>query len=447
MRPLKILAFALLLTATFASTSALAQERLSLLRDEETEQILKTFARPIFEEAGLSSSTVRFILVRSDDLNAFVAGGQNIFVNTGLILDTKNPEELAGVIAHESGHIAGGHLFRTQEVVDDLSLQAMLANILGAAAAVGTKSGGAGMAIGSAGSDLTMRMLLRHSRVQETSADQAGVRYLQGAHLPVTGFLSFMEELSSQELLPESQQSEYVRTHPMTRDRIDFLENTVKNAKGGGSVPPEWVDLHARMKAKLLGYLWPDRALQDRGDSVASRYGRAMAHYRKGKTAEALTLLDGLIAQEPDNPYFHELKGQILFESGQIDAAAAVYARATQLAPQSGLIRTAYAHALLESKTDAQKNTAEAIRQLEQALRSEPRSAEAHRMLAIAYGRQGNEGTSRLHLAEEAYLTGKNAFAKTEARMAMEKLKKGSPGWLRAQDIVEAVNKRPKKKG
>lgn len=444
MRPLNIIAFAFLLTLlTFSSADA---QRMSLLRDEETEQMLKTFARPIFEEAGLSVSTVRFILVRSDDLNAFVAGGQNMFFNTGLLLDTKNPDELIGVIAHESGHISGGHLFRTQEVIDDLSMQAMLANIIGIATAAGAGSGEAGMAIGSAGNELTMRMLLRHSRVQETSADQAGVRFLQGARLPVGGFLSFMEKLSSQELLPDSQQSEYVRTHPMTRDRVEFLENAVKETKSTGTVPPEWVKMHARMKAKLLGYVWPDRALQDRGDSIESRYGRAMAQYRKGKPVEALALLDKLISEEPSNPYFYELKGQVQFENGQIDPAAASYARAVEFAPQSGLIRVSYAQALLESKTNAAKNIDIAQKQLQRALDTEPRLSEAHRLLAITYGRQGQEGMSRLHMAEEAYLLNKNDFAKREASMAKEKLAKGSPGWLRAQDIIEAIKRRPKKK-
>lgn len=443
----RLLPSAVVLLGLLATAPAGAQG-LSLLRDEETEQTLRTFARPIFEEAGLSASSVRFIIVRSDDLNAFVAGGQNIFVNTGLILQTKNPDELIGVLAHESGHIAGGHLFRTQEVIDDLSLQAMLANIIGIAAAAGARSGEAGMAIGSAGNTITMRQMLRHSRVQETSADQAGVRFLEGAQLPVGGFLSFMEKLSSQELLPESQQSEYVRTHPLTRDRIDFLENEVNKAKskdkGQGQLPAGWTELHARIKAKLLGYLWPDRALQDRGDSVASRYGRAVANWRKARNTEAIAILDTLIAEQPKDPYFQEQKAQIQFEMGRIDDAAATYRTAVSLAPNSGLMRIAYARALLESKKDIKANNAEAVRQLQLSMGPEPRQAETHRLLAIAYGRNGDEGMSRLHMAEESLLRGKTDFAKKEADLARQKLAKGSPAWLRSQDILEAVRQRKK---
>src|SRR5690606_22011049 len=212
---------ALLLVAAL-SAPALA-DGMKIIRDEEIEQALKTFARPVQVEAGLSPQAVSFILIEDDELNAFVAGGQNIFVHTGLLLKSKNAAEVTGVLAHETGHIAGGHLFRAQEAVDDLSIQPMLANIIGVAVAIGTKSADAGLAVSSAGQSMALRTILRHTRIQETAADQAGVRFLQDARLPVSGLLGFMETMESQELLPESEQSAYVRTHPLTRDRVDFL--------------------------------------------------------------------------------------------------------------------------------------------------------------------------------------------------------------------------------
>jgi predicted Zn-dependent protease len=438
----RLLAIFILMAAFFVPPqSALAG--ISVIRDEEIEQTLKTFARPIFQEAGLSPQTVRFILVDDSNLNAFVAGGQNIFINTGLILETKNPAELIGVIAHESGHISGGHLFRTAEAIEDMTFQTMLANIIGIAAGAGAQSGDVGMAVGSAGSEMAMRMLLRHSRVQEASADQAGVRFLKGAGLPLDGFLSFMEKLSSQELLPESQQSEYVRTHPLSRDRVDFLENTVAQEKDRqGAAPPEWDGLHTRMKAKLLGYLYPDRALMsDKGNSIEAQYARTIATYRKGKNPEALAMIDGLLKSEPRNPYFHELKGQILFESGKAADALTPYKTAVGLVPSSGLIRSAYGRALAESgQYDA------AITELQKSLDTEPRAPETHRMLAIVYGKQGKEGLSRLHMAEEALLRDKTDFAKKEADLAKKALPKASPGWLRADDILDAIKRKKKKK-
>ncbi|MBI1214512.1 MAG: M48 family metalloprotease [Alphaproteobacteria bacterium] len=450
--------FALLAcTALFAAPSPAraAAPPFAILRDAETEHDLKIFTRGIFEQAGISPSAVRFVLVNDSDLNAFVAGGQNIFLNTGLILATQNPAELIGVIAHESGHIACGHLLRSKYAMQDLSLQAMLGTLIGIAAAIGAHNGNVGMASADAARAITLRQMLRHSRIQETAADTAGVRFLEGAHLPVTGFLSFMKKLENQELLPESEQSEYVQTHPLTRDRITFLENAVAADKDkDAQVPPEWVEMHARLKSKLLGYLYPERALQDRGDSVASRYGRVIATYRLNKPDAAIKLLDPLIEKAPGDPYFEELKGQILFESGKVEASLPDYARAVKNAPDAALIRTAYGHALVEAASTpeegTQKQTAErlqeAVRQFELALRSEPDSAETRHFLAIAYGKQGKEGLSRLQLAEEALITGNDEFARREAGLAAAALPKHSPGWLRSQDILELADKNLKKK-
>jgi len=436
-----------LLALVAASELARAQmPSLTLLRDQEIEDTLHEFSRPVFEQAGLSPQTVRFILVQNDALNAFVAGGQNIFIHSGLILETETPDELIGVIAHETGHIASGHLFRTREALEDARMQALIAQVIGIAAAIGARSGEAGMAATVAGTSIAQQSMLRHSRVQESSADQAGLRYLQDSRLPIEGFARFMEKLSSQELLPESQQSEYVRTHPLTRDRIDFLQNAIEKQRRAGSMPAEWDDLHARMKAKLLGYLFPERAVRDMGASVPSRYGRAIALYRRSQTKDALALLEQLIKEEPKNPWFHELKAQILFEGGRIEEAIPPYARAVEHAPDSGLIRTAYAHALLESRENRSARTEQAAQELQRALRREPRSAHIHRLLATAYGRQGKEGLSRLHLAEQAALRGDTPTARREATLAQRHLPEKSAAWLRAQDILDLIGKKNKKK-
>lgn len=424
-------------------------DAMNIIRDEEIEQSLKIMTKPVFDQAGLSGDTVRFVIVESSELNAFVAGGQNIFLYTELILQTQNPAELYGVIAHETGHIAGGHLLRGQVEMSGLSLQAMFAALLGMAVAVGAHAPDAGVAIGAMGSSITTREFLRHSRTQEGSADQAGVRFLQGAGLPVSGFLSFMKKLGSQELLPESEQSQYVLTHPLTEDRIDFLKRIVDESPQGKS-PPAWDELHRRIKAKLLGYIFPDRALQDKDTSASARYARAIAWFRKGQLDKALELLDPLLREEPDNPYFHELKGQMLLENGRVEAAVADYARAVKLAPFSGLMRIAYAHSLLESREKKEEHLAEAVRQLNIAIGKERQMPEPHHLLAIAYGKQGQEGMSRLHLAEEALMQNKLDFAKREASLARANLKKGTPAYLRADDILNAAEKtdnKAKKRG
>lgn len=414
---------------------------MKIVRDEEIEQTLRLFARPVLEEAGLSPQNVAFILVEDNELNAFVAGGQNIFMNTGLLLKSESAAEVVGVIAHETGHIAGGHLFRAREAVDDMSFQAMLANILGIAAAVGAKSADVGVAISSVGQTMALRSILRHTRVQESSADQAGVRFLSDAGLPVSGFLSFMEKMESQELLPDSEQTAYVRTHPLTRDRVDFLRNVV--AKGQPRPEPAgWQALHERMKAKLEGYLFPDRTLAKKDAATTTeKYARATALYRKNRTSEALALIETLLKEEPKNPYFHELKGQVLFEQGRVAESLAPYAAAVEYAPRSGLIRAAYGHSLLENK-----KVADAINHLQKSLQTEARAPRTHHLLAIAYGKQGKEGLSRLHLAEEALLQNKLDYATKEANLALANLPEKSPSRLRAQDILDAVKRKKKEK-
>lgn len=434
LRPL----IAAVMSAAFllAQTSAAMAAGLQIIRDDEIEQTLRDFARPVLEQAGLSPSTVRMVLIDDPTLNAFVAGGQNIFFHTGLLMQVKNPAELVGVIAHESGHIASGHLARTRIEMDNLSTQALIGQILGFAIALGAKSGEAAVAASSASQSIALRSILRHSRIQEGAADQAGVRFLEDANLPVTGFMTFMQQLASQELLPESQQSEYVRTHPISQDRVDFLRSVVDSHPDSGRIPAGWDQKLARLQAKLEGYLTPERALLRKGDDTTTRYAYAIAYDRKGDVTKALSLTDSIIKDEPDNPYFYELKGQILFESGKVNDALAPYAKAVQLAPKAGLIAGAYGHALLEAKPP---KLDEAIRQLQNALAIEPKQSMTHQFLAIAYGRQGNEGLSRLHLAERSLLQGKYKDARTEANLALNALPAKGAARQRALDILDAA--------
>lgn len=413
------------------------------VRDEEIEKGLKIISTPVLEQAGVPVQTTRFILVQDDDLNAFVAGGQNIFINTGLILKTDDVSELVGVIAHETGHIALAHLFRAQEAQDDYKVQSWLASAIGIVAAVGAKSGQAGMAGMAAGQSMAIRSAMTRTRTAEASADQAGARYLQDAHLPLSGFLTFMKKIANQELLPDTEQSEYVRNHPLSQDRVDFLENaTAAQVASKIAEPAEWQDLHRRIKAKLLGYLYPDRALQDKSETVDARYARAIAWYRKGEMDKSLNLLESIIADEPKNPYFYELKGQTLFEAGRVDESLPAYARAVELAPKAGLIRSAWGRALIESKTGGKGRMQEAVKQLRVSLETEPRAPQTYHALAVAYGRMGEEGQSRLALAEKYLLTGQVDLTRREAGLALKALPQGAPARLRAEDIMAATDKK-----
>lgn len=416
-----------------------------IIRDEEIERTLKKFATPVFEQAGLRPDDIQLVIIGSPVLNAFVAGGMNMFLYTGLILETENPEELIGVMAHETGHIAGGHLVRSREAMENASIQAIVATVLGIAAAVSTGQAEAAAAVSSGGQNVAMSNMLSHSRTQEASADQAAVRFMDQAGISGLGMLSFLEKLQSQELVPASQQAEYVRTHPLTRDRIQLIENGVKTSRAvDKKLSPEFYEDYARMRAKLMGFISPQRVsyeFEDSDHSIAADYARAIADYKLDQTEQALKETDALITREPSNPYFYELKGQMLLEYGRIEEATAAYRKSVEFLPGSGLLNIALAHSLIEGGFNDQAKLKEAIDLLQKAKQSEPRSSQLHRLLATAYGRTGQEGLARLSLAEESLLQRDIPMAKKQAEAATTMLKEGSPGWLRAQDILKAAEK------
>ncbi|MGE4313391.1 MAG: M48 family metalloprotease [Pseudobdellovibrionaceae bacterium] len=424
-----------------AVTPARAQ---SIIRDTEIENDLKGWTSEIFRAAGLSPSSVNFILIQDTETNAFVAGGMNIFIYTGLIDKTENLDELLGVIAHETGHIAGGHLVRTREAMEAASYEAILGTVLGLGTAIATGQGEAAGTLAQAGNSMATSSFLSHSRIQESSADQAGFSFLDSANIDPEGLLTFLQKMEDQELLPQTQQTEYMITHPLSRNRIDALQGKVKSSSNYGKpLPSNWVAQYQMMKAKLTGFISPERVIWDYPDqdtSLPARYARTIAAYRQHKTDQALKMADGLIASQPDNAYFYELKAQILSESGQMKSALPIYKTAIAKAPSSnGLIRIDYSHALIESAGSAQGPLNEAISQLKLAQKDEKRSPRLHRLMATAYGRLGDEPRAGLHLAEEALLQGRKDYAKQRAQGALNGLPSGSADWYRAQDLLKTL--------
>ena len=380
----------------------------------------------------------------------------NEFFYTGLLQLTDTPEQLAGVIAHETGHIAGGHLIRGKEEMHNASAEAILGMIL--AVAAGAAAGNGQLAAGalSGSQQIAERSFLSFSRAIESSADSAGLSFLDRAGISSRGMLEFFKKLAGQELLPTSAQDAYVRTHPLTQDRIDNVANhlelsPLKNAK----LAPKFYGMHERMKAKLLGYLQPENALLRYTNSdtrLPARYARAIALYRTGKTDSAVELTDQLIHEEPNDPYFHELKAQVQFESGRVEDSLADYKRANDLLPNSALLREAYGHALLESKNQNYLDLA--IRNLLEANRLEGHSPAVWRFLAAAWGRKAEitkdtqyEGMATYALAEESAANGHDKAASQLAERAMKALPKNSPYWLRAQDIKLSTAAEDDKKG
>ncbi len=445
---LKLFLCLLLAAAVFSAVAARAQgSDMVLIRDAEIENTLKGWLSPLLAAAGMDKDHVNIVLVQSDQINAFVAGGENIFLFTGLIDKTKNPGELIGVMAHELGHIAGGHLIAGRQAMERASYEAILGTVLGMGAAL-AGGGGASQAIMSGSHSLATRGLLTHSRVQESSADQAALRFFNGAQISPSGFVSFFETMESQDLLPADQQSEYMRTHPLTRERLDAAEaGLAQSPYKDKPFPAEWTEQHARMKAKLLGFINPGQVswtYADSDKSIAADYARAIAAYRDNRVDDALKRIDALIAQEPGNPYFQELKGQALVDFGRVSEAIAPYKKAVAALPESGLIRADLGHALLESG-DNEKNIRAAVTELERALQDEPRLSRIYRLLATAYGRLGEENMAKINLAEEAVLQRRYDYARGQAEGVLHNAAAGSREALRARDIISYIESRPGK--
>lgn len=413
--------------------------KFSTIRDVEIEKFIHNLGDPIFDAAGITPSSVRVIIIRDPTLNAFVAGGMNIFFHTGLLQAVDTPEQLTGIIAHETGHIAGGHLVRGSAAMKGASTEAILSMVLGTAAALLSSNPQAGAAVITGGQQIAQRSILSFSRAQEGTADAAGMRFLDMAHITSRGLEEFLNKLADQELLPLDRQVEYVRTHPLTQDRIDAVHSHVLNSPYSDRVLG--ADIHERferMKAKLLGYLQPEAALLRYGEKdprIAARYARAIALYRKGDIDNALQITDSLIAAEPDNPYFYELKGQVLFENSRVAEAVAPYKKAVQLLPNAGLIEAAYGHVLLETQDPSKLK--EAIDHLNHSLEAEPHESSTWRYLATAWGKQNNEGVAAYCLAEEAQSRGDNGSARKWADRAIKLLPKGSPYAIKALDIKQ----------
>lgn len=431
-----------LLCGAFLAAPAVGQ---GLIRDAEIENTIRAYATPIFSAAGLEPSAVSIHLVADDSLNAFVAGGQRLFMNTGTLMAAEEPGEVIGVIAHEAGHIAGGHLARIQEELQNAQIKSILAMVLGAMAGVATGEGGVAGAVISAGQGDAMGGLLNYSRTQESAADAAGMKYLDATGQSSRGMYDFLRRLEGEMFRAGVRVSPYLSTHPLTAERVDTVANHIALSRYS-DVPtdPRLVAAHNRMRAKLIGFTQPLattlRRYPESDNSIDARYARAIAWYRVPNLAKALPLVDGLIRDEPDNPYFYELKGQMLLESGKVAESLAPYGKSVELAPNEPLLEFALAKAQLE--TNDPNLTDAARKHLESAVQGDPEMSGAWRLLTVAYSRLGMEGQTALAQAQYSMLLGERGQAKALATRAMDLLPQGSPGWLRAQDIVTQLDRK-----
>ncbi len=410
----------------------------SLIRDTEIENTIRVYTAPLFRAAGIDISSVQIYLVRDQRLNAFVAGGMKIFIHTGLLQEATDPSQVIGVLAHEIGHITGGHLSRIKEGLRAATAQMIIASVLGsAAAAAAGRPEGIGAAI-LGGSEVGQRSILSYTRGMEQAADQAGVKFLDASHQSARGLLTFMKKLQAEEAMYGSPRDAYGSSHPLTADRIRFMENHVAHSPYSDvPTPPDLIAAHARMHGKLNGFLNDpaDTLRRSKADdpSMEAKYARAIAFMKQNDTADALAILDPLIAQSPKDPFLHELRGDVLRDAGRPREAMESYKAAVAILPWAALIRISLAQTQIE--LNEQPLLQEAVVNLKEAIRYESQVPHAWRQLAIAYGRMDKHGLVSHALAEEAMLNGDYRNAGRLALRAMKVLPNGSPEWLRAQDI------------
>lgn len=416
----------------------------SVIRDDEIESYLKDITLPVFKAAGLHPENVRIYIVNDPELNAYVAGGMNIFVHTGLLTQSDDPNLLIGVLAHEAGHIEGGHLARMQGEQEKVGVGAALSYLLGiGAAAVGAPA--AGQAIISGGTHIAERTLLTYSRGHEDAADQAALRILQKIGVSPKGLLDLLNTLDKEQRTLYGKVNPYTQTHPLSAERIATIRSRIAHEPElAKPTSPALKARHQRNRAKLKAFLnppeetlkeWPETDV-----SFAARYARSIAYYRMPDLARSLAELDGLIKERTANPYLHELKGQVLFENGKVEEAVVSYRKAVKLAPHSPQTRLGLAVALLA--LEAPQAVRESIQHLEKVLAKEPRNAPGWRQLAIAYGRDGKLGWSYLALAEEAALLGNKEDVKKYAALVKQHQPENSPSALRAADILKTIEEK-----
>ncbi|MCL5778729.1 M48 family metalloprotease [Limibaculum sp. FT325] len=416
-----------------------------LIRDAEIERTLASMSAPVFSAAGLSPASIDIFIINDPSLNAFVAGGRNVFLHTGLLIQLETPEQLIGVIAHETGHIAGGHLARRMINLRNAQGPALIGLLLGVAAAAAAGSGDAGAAIAMGSQSLITRNLLRFNRAEEAAADQAALDYLARARVSPEGMLQVLEKFRGQEVLSVGNLDPYTLTHPLSTQRVQLIQREVAAAQSR-SFPddPERDYWHARMRAKLEGFLSsPQRVLdkyEDAAETETVLYAKAVAYHRLPDQPRALAAMDRLLALRPNDPFYLELKGQLLFEQARPEEAVTFYRKAVAAAPAEPLLKAGLGRVLLALGTKSAD--AEALQILESARRDDPGDPSMLRDLAVAYNRAGNDGMAALVTAERLALGGDRKDAALHARRASTILPEGSPGWLRAQDIVALADEK-----
>ena len=442
----------LITAAPIAATPTLAAAQANrgppILRDTEAEQLLRDYTRPILRVAGLEKQNIQMVIINDGSFNAFVADGRRIFVNYGAIMQSDTPNQIIGVLAHETGHLAGGHLAKIREQLAHAQTQMIIAMLLGAGAMVAGSRSGANSGLANAGAaaiaapqEMIKRTLLSYVRQQEEAADKAGVRYLAATGQSARGMYETFKRFTNDSLFAARGADPYLQSHPMPAERVEALQELARSSTNWDKKDDPALQLrHDMVRAKTSAFMErPDtvyRRYPASNTSLPARYARAIVSYRHGDLRVAIAAIDQLIAEHPSNPYFYELRGQALLEGGKPVEAIAPLRKAVQLSNNAPLIEMLLGQALVASNNNAY--TDEAISILRAAVARETEAPLGFSQLAMAYGRKGDYAQADLASAQAAFLRGDNKTARDLASRAKTRFAIGTPGWVKADDIVSA---------
>ncbi|MBV9533618.1 MAG: M48 family metallopeptidase [Bradyrhizobium sp.] len=419
-----------------------------VLRDTEAEQLLRDYTRPILRIAGLEKQNINVVIINDSAFNAFVADGHRIFVNYGAIMQSETPNQLIGVLAHETGHLAGGHLAKLRQQLAQAQTQMIIAMLLGAGALVAGARSGPNNGLANAGAaavvgpqEMIRRSLLSYQRQQEENADRAGVKFLTATGQSAKGMYETFKRFTNDSLFAARGADPYLQSHPMPAERVAALEEIARSSPYWDKKDDAGLQLrHDMVRAKISAFMErPDtvyRRYPASNNSLPARYARAITTYLHGNLQSALAQIDGLIQLQPNNPYFHELRGQALLESGKPSEAIAPLHKSMSLSNSAPLIEMLLGQALVATENKAY--TDEAISILRAAVARESEAPLGYTQLAMAYGRKGDYAEADLASAQAAYLRGDNKTARELASRAKTRFTVGTPGWVKADDIVSA---------
>jgi predicted Zn-dependent protease len=417
---------------------------INLLRDTETEEMLKSYEAPLAKAAGLNLDATRVWLVGDNQVNAFASfgdGGENIFIFSGILLALKTPNELIGVMAHETGHIKAGHLIRGEVGMQKAAIPMLLSMVIGIAAMM-AGAGEAGMVIMGAGQAMAQAQFAQFTRVQESTADQIAMQLLLATHQSPQGIYNTFARFAQEEAQGAYKIDPYAVDHPVGQQRLDDIQGKLdaspyKDVKDSPAVTHTF----EMVQAKLAGFVLPVSEALARypvsNTSETARYARAMAYLRQPQLAKAQAEISSLIQDEPNNPYFYEVQGQIYLSMAKPLDAIPAYQRAVSLKPQAPQLRLGLAVAQIS--TDRPEMSQAALANLKVASMVENDDVFTWYETAQAYSNLKNTPMANLSTAECYYAAGAMKQAAQFAARARRDLPQGTADWERANDIMGAA--------